>query len=259
MRTKLLVLGDVFGRVGRRMVKDHIPALRAKYAPDFLVANAENLTGGKGPSSQHARELLDMGFDVLTGGNHSFSRLADIGPVMDEPGSRVLRPDNFSRAPGFHLPGRGWCVVEKNGKRLLALNLMSGLFLKDQVDNPFLAADRLLAEHAGAYDAVILDFHRETTSESACMAQHLDGRATLVYGTHTHVQTNDETVLEKGTGFITDVGMTGPKWSSIGQTFGPRIAQCLTGTNLFGGKAESVTEGPGALHGVGIEKVRVRE
>lgn len=270
MRTKILVFGDVFGRVGRHMLTAHLADLKKKYAPDFLVANAENLTGGKGPSSAHAQELLDMGFDVLTGGNHSFSRIADIGPMMDAQGSRVLRPDNFFQAPEHPLPGRGWCVVEKGGKRLLVANVMSGLFLRDQVDNPFLAADRLLKEHDdGKFDAVLVDFHRETTSEACCMAEFLDGRATVVYGTHTHVQTNDETILAKGTGFITDVGMTGPKWSSIGQGFAPRIAQCLTGTSLFGGKAESVTEGPGALHAlyveaeggrcVGIEKVRVRE
>lgn len=269
MRTKILVFGDIFGRVGRRMIAAHLPELRRKFAPDFMVANAENLTGGKGPSSAHAKELLDAGFDVLTGGNHSFSRMADIGPLMDAPGSRILRPENFFQVPGYHLPGRGWSVVEKNGKRFLVINVVSGLFIKDQVNNPFLAVDRLLTEHTGDFDAILVDFHRETTSEAYCMAEYLDGRVTLVYGTHTHVQTNDETISAKGTGFICDVGMIGPKWSSIGQGFAPRIAQCLTGVGHFGGKAESVTDGTGALFAlyleaengkcVGIEKIRIRE
>jgi metallophosphoesterase (TIGR00282 family) len=270
VRTKILVFGDVFGRVGRRIVKEQLPELRKKFAPDFMVANAENLTGGKGPSIPHAQEMLDLGFDVLTGGNHSFARLGEIAPFMDAPGSRLIRPANYFETPDFRVPGRGYAVVEKNGKKLAVLNLMSGLFLKDQMDNPFLAADKFFKDNEeSGFDAALVDFHREATSESYCMAQLLDGRATLVYGTHTHVQTNDETILPGGTGFICDVGMTGPKWSSIGQTFPGRLAQCLTGTRLFGGKVESVTEGPGALHAlyvetqdgrcVGIEKVRVRE
>ncbi len=269
MTVKILVFGDVYGRVGRRMLAAHLPVLREKYAPDFVVANAENLTSGKGPSVRHADELLALGVDAMTGGNHSFSRLQEIAPYMDAPGSRLIRPANFFRAPGFRVPGAGWLSLEKGGKRLFVLNLMSGLLMKDQMDNPFLAADRILAERAAGHDAVLVDFHRETTSEIYCMAEFLDGRASLVCGTHTHVQTNDEHILAKGTGMIADLGMTGPAHSAIGQEFPARVAQMLTGTRLGGGKAVAVTEGPGAVHGiyaeieggkcVAIEKIRIRE
>ena len=256
--------------MGRELVARHLPALKGQYAPDFIVGNSENLTDGKGPTTAHVAEMRDLGFDCLTGGNHVFSRIDDLAAELADPGSIQIRPANYYDAPGYPIPGRGTRVVEKNGQRLLVINLLSGVFLKDQVYNPFLRADEILAAHSGQrLDGVIVDFHRETTSEIYCMAEHLSGRATFVYGTHTHVQTNDEHVLDSGTAMIADVGMTGPLHSAIGQKFEGRLPGLITGVNLFSEKPQSVKGGPGVLNAVfveaeggkcrKIEKIRIRD
>lgn len=206
--------------MGRELVARHMPALRERYAPDFCVANSENLTSGGGPVPAHVAFMRDLGFDCLTGGNHTFSHIRELAEEFENPDTIQIRPANYYDAPGYPIPGKGFRICEKDGKRLLVVNLISGVFLKDQVYNPFLKADEILAAFADErFDAVIVDFHRETTAEIYCMAEHLSGRAAFVYGTHTHVQTNDEHVLPSGTGMIADVGMTGPLHSAIGQSF----------------------------------------
>lgn len=140
----------------------------------------------------------------------------NIGDYMNLPDSKQLRPANFYESQHYTLPGSGVRVFEKNGKKLLVINLISGNFLKDDVYNPFLKVDEILSEHPlSRYDGIVVDFHRESTAESYCMAKWLDGRVSLQYGTHTHVQTNDERIQPLGTGAITDVGMTGALHSSI--------------------------------------------
>lgn len=266
---RIVILWDVFGRTGRRMVEQYLPGIRAKYQPDFLVANSENITSGKGPSMKHIREMEALGFDVLTGWNHVFSHLQDIGEYINTPDSIQIRPANYFDAPGYQVPGKGYRIVERDGKKLLVLNIMSSVFMRDNLDNPFLAVDRILNSLGESnFDAILVDFHRETTAESSNMTYFLDGRVSVVYGTHTHVQTNDEQIFPGGTGMITDVGMTGPLRSSIGQTFESRLPQFLTGTALFGPRAEQVV-GEGLLSGlyveienrkcVKIEKIRIRE
>ena len=166
------------------------------------------------------------------------------------------------------MPGKGWKTVEKDGKRLLVVNLMSSAFMNDSLDNPFQSVERILSSFSEKFDAIVVDFHRETTAELANMVYFLDGRVAVVCGTHTHVQTNDERIFPKGTGMITDLGMTGPLWSSIGHTFESRLPQLLTGTKIFSPKAEQVI-GEGVLTGifveieagkcVYIEKIRIQE
>lgn len=184
--------------------------------------------------------MKELGFDVLTGGNHVFSNLKDSGDVFSDPESIQIRPANYLEHPDYPIPGKGWRVVEKNGQRLLVINLMSSVFMHDSLDNPFLSIERILSGLTGGYDAIVVDFHRETTAELVNMAHFLDGRVAVVYGTHTHVQTNDERIFPGGTGMITDLGMTGPLWSSIGHTFESRLPQLLTGTKIFGPKAEQM-------------------
>lgn len=222
------------------MVEENIGALRAKYAPDFMIANSENITGGKGPIEKHALFMQELGFDVLTGGNHVFSNLKGAGDIFSNPDSIQIRPANYLEHPDYPMPGRGWKIVEKNGQRLLVVNIMSSVFMHEHLDNPFQSIERILAGVTEPYDAVIVDFHRETTAELVNMAYFLDGRVAVVYGTHTHVQTNDERIFPKGTGMITDLGMTGPLWSSIGHTFESRLIPLLTGSRLFGPKMEQV-------------------
>lgn len=172
---------------------------------------------------------------------------------MNSPESIQIRPANFYTSQHYHLPGRGHKVIEKNGNKILVINIISGVFLKDQVYNPFLKVDEILRSHADQkFDAILVDFHRETTAESYCMTEFLSGRATFVYGTHTHVQTNDEHILESGTGMITDVGMTGPIHSAIGQKFEGRIPSYISGVNLFSAKPEQAT-GPGVTCAILVE------
>ncbi len=247
-----------------------MPAIRSEFSPDFVIGNSENLTGGKGPTSAHVDDLRKLGFDCLTGGNHVFSHVDDLRSEFDRSDCIQIRPANYYEVPGYPVPGKGYRILEKNGARILVFNLLSGVFLKDQVYNPFLRADEILAEFPeSSFDAVFVDFHRETTSEIYCLAEYLTGRATFVYGTHTHVQTNDEHVHESGTGMIADVGMTGPLRSAIGQKFEGRVVPLVTGTNLFSKKPESETSGPGVLNAVFVEvedrkcvrleKIRIRE
>lgn len=137
-----------------------------------------------------------MGVDVFTGGNHSFAQMDDVRDYMEAPDSPQLRPANFYESKHYRLPGRGVGVFEKDGKKLVVINLISGNFLKDDVYNPFLKVDEILSEHRLAdYDGIVVDFHRESTAESYCMAEWLSGRVSLQYGTHTHVQTNDDRIL----------------------------------------------------------------
>lgn len=256
--------------MGRELVARHLPAIRSEFSPDFLIANSENLTSGKGPVPEHVAFMRDLGFDCLTGGNHVFSHVKDLAAELSDPRSIQIRPANYYEVPGYPIPGKGTRVIEKGGKKVLVINLMSSTFLKDDVYNPFLKADEILASSATEkFDAVLVDFHRETTAEIYCMAEYLSGRATFVYGTHTHVQTNDEHVLESGTGMIADVGMTGPLHSAIGQKFEGRLPRMVTGVGLFSKKPEPLSEGPGSLHAVlveieggkclSIEKIRIRD
>lgn len=198
MQTTVLVFGDIFGRVGREALAKELPGLKARYAPDFIVGNSENLSSGKGTSLKHLEELRAMGFDVLTGGNHSFGLKSDVPRVFTME-SIQIRPLNHFESTLAPIPGRGSIVVEKNGKRLAVANLMSDTFLRTNMDHPFHRIDRLLREDPefASADAILVDFHRETTAEIAAMAYFLDGRAHFVYGTHTHVQTNDAMILDK--------------------------------------------------------------
>lgn len=238
---KILIFGDIYGRNGRLLLKRYLGDLLKKHSPDFTVANVENLSSGKGPTVKHLEELRALGIDAFTGGDHVFTNLEEITPYLDAPDTRLVRPANFYESKYARFPGRGELVLEKNGKRILIVNLISGIFLRNQVYNPFLKADEILSAHEAkkeSYDAIIVDFHRETTAELYCMAEFLSGRTTFVYGTHTHVQTNDEHILASGTGMITDVGMTGPLHSSIGQKFDARLQAFLSGVNFLGPKPE---------------------
>lgn len=207
---KILFLGDVFGKPGRRAVQRLVPRLVARHGIDLVVANAENSANGVGVTPESADELLDAEVDLLTSGNHIWSK-RDIVPYLDAPGSRLLRPANYPEGS----PGRGHGVVETpDGRKLGVLNLEGRVFMKD-LDDPFRAADRLVADLKSRGCRVILvDMHCDATSEKNAMGWYLDGRVSAVLGTHTHVQTADERVLPGGTAYVTDVGMCGP-WDSV--------------------------------------------
>jgi metallophosphoesterase (TIGR00282 family) len=211
----ILFIGDIFGRPGRNIVKERLPGLVKQYAVDLVIANGENAAAGFGITAPLAEELFDLGIDVMTTGNHVWDKreiveyfeMADGNP--HSPARRLLRPANFpDKTPG-------WGVYEgcKKGIHYAVLNLQGRVFMGSSED-PFRFVDRLLEQIKAK--VIFVDFHAEATSEKIAFGWYLDGRVTCVVGTHTHVPTADETVLSKGTAYITDVGMTGPYDSVIG-------------------------------------------
>ncbi len=206
--TSILFVGDVVASAGRRTLRALLPALREELAADFVVVNGENSAGGIGITPKTADEILAAGADAITLGNHAF-RHRDVYAYLDsEP--RIVRPANYLRSQ----PGRGTCVVERDGVSLGVVNLSGNLFL--QAGRPaFVEVDTALAEVRDA-DQVLVDMHAEATSEKVAMGWYLDGRVTAVVGTHTHVPTADARVLPGGTAYITDVGMTGARDGVIG-------------------------------------------
>jgi metallophosphoesterase (TIGR00282 family) len=206
---KILFVGDIVGSLGKRTLLGLLPTLRDRYEPTFVVVNGENAAGGLGITPKIAEELFRAGVDVITLGNHAYHRRE----VYDYLGQRkeILRPYNYLRSQ----PGHGTCVVEHGGVRLGVVNLSGNLFLR--AGRPaFTEADAALGELAGKADHLLVDFHAEATSEKVALGWYLDGRASAVVGTHTHVPTADARVLPGGTAYITDVGMTGPRGGVIG-------------------------------------------
>jgi len=207
---RILFVGDVVGRPGREILARRLRRLRARQRADLVIVNAENAAGGIGLTPQTAREIFAAGADVLTGGNHSWDK-REIFPFLDERPD-VLRPANFPEGT----PGRGVHVAATAGGRSVAVVNLQGRVFLDPIEDPFRAADRILADLDGGPRVVVVDFHAEATSEKIAMGWYLDGRATAVLGTHTHVPTADARVLPGGTAYVTDVGMTGPYDSVIG-------------------------------------------
>jgi hypothetical protein len=219
---RVLCIGDVIGKPGRRAVRRLVPALREQHALDLVIANAENAAGGVGLTAQTARELLDAGADVLTGGNHIW-KYKDLVPLLEsEP--RLLRPLNYPE----DAPGRGTAVVSTAGGQRVAVMSLQGRVFMEPVPCPFAAGHRAVQELRLETPIIIVDFHAEATSEKRALGWYLDGSVSAVYGTHTHVATADEEVLPAGTGYITDIGMTGPHRSVIGMRTQEMIQRLMT-------------------------------
>jgi len=212
----ILAIGDIVGRPGRRAVSQLLPGLRQQYGLDLVIANGENAAGGLGLTSTTAKELFDAGVDVLTSGNHIWAQ-KEIIPYLDGE-MPILRPLNYP--PG--VPGRGHIAIG----RVAVVNLMGRTFIGDY-DCPFRTMDKLLTELE--QPIIIVDFHAEATSEKVAMGRYLDGRVSAVLGTHTHVGTIDSQVLPHGTAYVTDIGMTGPIDSVIGDDAEAVIQRFLTG------------------------------
>lgn len=221
---RVLLIGDVVGRPGRNVVKRLLPQWRQSGRVDYVICNGENSAGGKGITSETARELFTAGVDVITSGNHIW-RNRDVFKFIDsEP--RLLRPLNYPEEPD--IPGQGIGVFElpEQGVRIGVMNLL-GRVLMDPMDCPFHAAQHYLPHLLEQTPIVFVDFHAEATSEKVAMGWFLDGQVSCVYGTHTHVLTADERLLHHGTAYITDIGMTGAYDSVIGVTVPPVIDHFL--------------------------------
>jgi metallophosphoesterase (TIGR00282 family) len=223
---KILFLGDVMGRAGRRAITENLPRLRGDWKLDFVVVNGENATSGAGLSGAHAKLLLEAGADCLTLGDHAFDQKDMLQFIETEP--RVIRPLNFSKSA----PGKGaQLLTARNGRKVLVAQALGQVFMKRPFDDPFSAIDPVLKTHplGGLAQAIIVDMHCEATSEKMAMGHFCDGRASLVVGTHTHVPTADAMVLPKGTGYLTDAGMCGDYNSVIGMDKAEPLRRFLTG------------------------------
>ncbi len=207
---KILCIGDVVGRRAIDFLARRLWRLRDSLGVDLVVANGENASEIHGISASDADALLTTGIDLLTLGNHAFSA-RDIGDFLDDHPTEIIRPANFPAA----CPGAGYTVRDVSGLRVLCINLMGRAFM-EPLDDPFALADRILERERGGYDLALVDFHAEATSEKLAMGYHLDGRAAIVFGTHTHVPTADARILPGGTGYVTDLGMTGPQNGILG-------------------------------------------
>lgn len=205
----VLCLGDIFGRPGRRIVREKLPSLIKEHNIVFTVANGENVAGGKGLNRKCADELFGAGIDVLTNGNHLMDN-KEIIPMLSED-NRLVRPWNMKEST----PGKGFTVIEKNGVRFGVANFM-GTILMHHEQSPFEQLDEKVQEMLSTSDVRIVDMHAEASSEMRVMGHYLNGKVSVVFGTHTHVPTADHEVLDQGTAYITDVGMTGPYDSVIG-------------------------------------------
>ena len=224
--TRVLMIGDIIGKPGRLAVEQTLPGIRDERGIDFVTANGENLAGGMGLTVTTAQALFAAGVDVITSGNHIWDK-REIYPFLDE-SERVLRPLNY----GTHgVPGRGWGTYHAlDGNELAVINLQGRTYMQP-IDNPFTDMDRLLDEASEPLPPIrLVDFHCEITSEKNALGLYLDGRVSVVVGTHTHVVTGDERILPRGTAYQTDLGMTGPLWSVIGfnpETVLPRFINAL--------------------------------
>jgi 2',3'-cyclic-nucleotide 2'-phosphodiesterase len=243
---RLLFVGDVVGRSGRAAVVDRLPRLRDAWRLDFVIVNGENAAGGFGITEAICSEILEAGADCITLGNHAFDQREALVFIERQP--RLLRPVNYP--PGT--PGRGSNVFDTaSGRQILVVNAQGRVFM-DALDDPFAAVERELAACplGVGCDAIMIDMHAETSSEKMAMAHFVDGRASLVAGTHTHVPTADFQVLPQGVGYVTDVGMTGDYDSVIGMEKEEPLRRF---TRKTPGARFEPAQGEATLCGVGVE------
>lgn len=257
----LLFIGDVVGRSGRDAVASHLPGLIEAHKPELVVLNGENAAHGFGLTAAICAKFFELGVDVITTGNHVWDQKEILGFIDEEP--RLLRPLNYPPKT----PGNGaYVTAGRTGKRVLVTNVMLRLFM-DAMDDPFAAIDRVLkqAPLGGAVDAILVDVHGEATSEKMAMGHYLDGRVSMVVGTHTHVPTADHHVMTRGTAYQSDAGMTGDYRSVIGMKAEPAIYRF---TRKLPSERLTPAEGEGTLCGclvrvgadgkaLGIEPVRL--
>ena len=223
---KMMFLGDVMGRAGRRAISDNLARLREDWKLDFVVVNGENATSGMGLSAAHAKLLLEAGADCITLGDHAFDQKDMLQFINEE--KRILRPLNFSK----NAPGKGaGLFTARNGRKVLVVQALGQVFMKRPFDDPFSALDAVLKTYplGGQASAVLVDIHCEATSEKMAVGHYCDGRASAVVGTHTHVPTADAMILPRGTAYLTDAGMCGDYHSVIGMDKEEPLRRFVTG------------------------------
>lgn len=241
---RILYLGDVMGRSGRRAITDGLGPLKQRLGADFTIVNGENASGGMGLTGGHAKVILDAGADCITLGDHAFDQKDMLSFIEAEP--RIIRPLNFSKSA----PGRGARVFEATrGRKVLVAQILGQVFMKRPFDDPFSAIDTVLKAHplGGLVQASVVDIHAEATSEKMAIGHWCDGRASLVVGTHTHVPTADAMILPRGTAYQSDAGMCGDYDSVIGMDKAEPMRRFITGMSS---ERFTPAEGEATLSGV---------
>lgn len=239
---KFLIIGDIVGRMSRNILKTQLTNIIEDNRIQFVIANGENASGGNGLTYKNAQELFSYGIDVITMGNHVWDK-KEITKYIDKE-TRLVRPSNYPSP----CPGRGYTIINKNNISIGIMNLSGRIFLSP-LECPFKTFEKDYNFLKNNADIIILDFHGEATAEKVAMGWFVDGKISLIYGTHTHIQTADEKILPKGTGYITDVGMTGPYYSVLGIDRNIIIDKLITQRpNRF-----EVASGPIEINGIIVE------
>ncbi len=235
---KILAVGDLIGSAGVKELGRQLKLLREKEEIDFVIVNGENSAEGMGMTEKNFKDILEAKVDVITMGNHTWGK-KDIFKFIDHP--KLIRPANYPKG----VVGKGYGIYNCKDKKIAVINLIGRVYMNILSENPFLIVKKIIEKIEKQVDIIVVDFHAEATGEKITLAHYLDGKITAIYGTHTHVQTADERILPKGTGFITDIGMTGPKNSALGmdidvvikrfETTLPERYKIATGECMFNG------------------------
>ena len=218
---KILAVGDIVGENGLRKLKEILPNLKQQEKIDFIIVNGENVAGGMGITEKLFNQIIQAGADVVTLGNHTWSK-KDIFNFIDN--EKLIRPANYPKG----VVGKGYSIYKCKNKKIAVMNLLGRTNMGILTENPFLEADNIINKVKDKVDYIILDFHAEATAEKIAMREYLEGRVNIIFGTHTHVQTADEEITKSGMGYISDLGMTGPKDSVIGMDKKASIKRFVT-------------------------------
>jgi len=218
---KILAVGDIVGLNGLNKLKEVLPNLKKMERIDFVIVNGENVAGGMGITEKDFKQIIFSGADVVTLGNHTWSK-KDVFTIIEE--EKLLRPANYPK----NVLGKGYNIFNYKNKKIAVINLIGRTNMGILAENPFLEADNIIEKIKNKADYIVIDFHAEATAEKIALANYLDGKVNIVFGTHTHVQTADEMILPKGTAYITDIGMTGPMDSVIGMEKKASIKRFVT-------------------------------
>ena len=218
---RILTVGDIVGRIGLQKLKDCLPYIKEEKNIDFVIVNGENAADGMGITEKMYNEMLNIGTDVVTMGNHTWGK-KEIFNFIDH--KNIIRPANYSP----NNPGKGYDIYECKGKKIAVINLIGRVTMGVLSENPFIVAKDIINKIKKDVDIIVIDFHGEATAEKIALSYYLDGESTILFGTHTHVQTADEMILTNGTAYITDIGMTGPKKSVIGMDIAASIKRFET-------------------------------
>lgn len=218
---KILAVGDIVGSVGIKELKNKLKDIKEKENIDFIIVNGENSAEGMGITEKNFSDIISQGVDVVTMGNHTWGK-KDIFKIINDP--KIIRPANYPEG----VVGKGYNIYKCKDKKIAVINLIGRVDINILSENPFLRAKKIVDKISNQVDIIIVDFHAEATAEKIALGYYLDGKVTAVFGTHTHVQTADEKILPNGTGYITDIGMTGPENSVIGMNIQASIKRFET-------------------------------